>query len=263
MTVKKQDYIAWRMNVGYADPEADAPSPVSRLAIWRAADDQPAWARPILLVITAISVFSYAWRASAPVNIEIYYAAAVRSMSMSWHDFFFGALDPAGTVTMDKLPGAFWVPAVASASVVSSGLGPFETPFEPQQATTASTLFFGAGFSVARTLPALEAGNRGAPSLMATQTSALAAPFIWASGREVLPIGGFTGTIPEPSLPALKNLIGLGDVHTFLQSPAATDPRLVWIAGNCLAVTKRSGPAPVLPIGVYYCGPFVFLKSLR
>lgn len=43
---------------------------------------------------------------------------------------------------------------------------------------------------------------------MATQASALAAPFIWASGKEVLPVGGFTGTIPEPSLPALKNLCG-------------------------------------------------------
>lgn len=88
MTVKNQDYIVGRTNVGYAAPEADAPSPVSRLAIWRAADDQPAWARPVLLVITAVSVLSYGWRASAPVNIEIYYAAAVRSMSMSWRDFF-------------------------------------------------------------------------------------------------------------------------------------------------------------------------------
>ena len=67
----------------------------------------------MLLVITAISAFSYGWRASAPVNIEIYYAAAVRSMSMSWHDFFFGAFDPAGTVTTDKLPGAFWVQALS------------------------------------------------------------------------------------------------------------------------------------------------------
>lgn len=113
MTVKNQDYIVGRMNVGYAAPEADAPSPVSRLAIWRAADDQPAWARPVLLVITAVSVLSYGWRASAPVNIEIYYAAAVRSMSMSWRDFFFGAFDPAGTVTTDKLPGAFWVQALS------------------------------------------------------------------------------------------------------------------------------------------------------
>jgi 4-amino-4-deoxy-L-arabinose transferase-like glycosyltransferase len=629
-----------RMNVEYAAPEADTARLASRLRIWRAAADQPAWARPILLVITAVSVFSYGWRASAPVNIEIYYAAAVRSMSMSWRNFFFGAFDPAGTVTTDKLPGAFWVqalsvrlfgvhtwalvlpqvieggltilvlyhavrrlagpaagllaagilaispatvslnrgnvpdtlmillvvlaadavvtavltgrlrpvlvaglwvgvafqakmieawlvlpaiagcylvaaagglwqrirravamglvaaavslswmtavtlwpaslrpyvdgsqhnsvfqqvfvyngfgrldqtspdqlldrsiqlglpkspppawdrlltgalgrdtgwllaaalvalvaglaarrgrprgdlvraclvlwgtwlvtaaavfsvssainsyytaalspavaaltgtglalawqhrerawswlavgvallatagyalwllpssgtglpswlrpalivaalaaacclgvlawrptrrnlaagpialaalaalivPAVASASVVSSGLGPFETPFESRQSTTDAALFFGAGFSVAGTLPALEAGNSGAPYLMATQTSALAAPFIWASGKEVLPVGGFTGTIPEPSLPALKNLIELGDVHTFLQSPTATDPRLAWVARNCLKATKRSGPAPVLPIGVYYCGPFVFLKSL-
>jgi hypothetical protein len=63
------------------------------------------------------------------------------------------------------------VPAVASASVVSSGLGPFETPFETQQATNDATLFFGAPFSVAGMLPALESGNRGAPYLMATLKS--------------------------------------------------------------------------------------------
>ena len=31
---------------------------------------------------------------------------------------------------------------------------------------------------------------------MATQTSAVAAPFIYDSGREVLPIGGYTGNDP-------------------------------------------------------------------
>jgi 4-amino-4-deoxy-L-arabinose transferase-like glycosyltransferase len=167
----------------------------------------------------------------------------------------------AGPIAM-AAAAALIVPAVAAASVVSSGLGPFETPFESREATADATAFFGAGFSVAGVLPALEAGNRGAPYLMATQTSALAAPFIWASGKEVLPVGGFTGTIPEPSLAALKNMIEIGDVHTFLQSPTTADPRLVWVARNCLKITKRSGPAPVLPIGVYYCGPFVFLKSL-
>ena len=167
----------------------------------------------------------------------------------------------AGSITLAAL-AALIVPAVASASVVSSGLGPFETAFESQQSTADAALFFGGAFNVAGTLPALEAGNRGAPYLMATQTSALAAPFIWASGKEVLPVGGFTGTIPEPSLPALKNMIEMSDVHTFLQSPTTADPRLASIARNCLKVTKRSGPAPVLPIGVYYCGPFIFLKSL-
>ena len=61
----------------------------------------------------AVAGWSYAWRAARPVNIEIYYAAAVRSMAMSVSDFFFGAFDPAGTVTTDKLPGALWLQAVS------------------------------------------------------------------------------------------------------------------------------------------------------
>ena len=32
---------------------------------------------------------------------------------MSWHNFAYGAFDPAGTITVDKLPGAFWVQALA------------------------------------------------------------------------------------------------------------------------------------------------------
>jgi 4-amino-4-deoxy-L-arabinose transferase-like glycosyltransferase len=34
-------------------------------------------------------------------------------MSMSWHNFVYGAFDPAGTITLDKLPGAFWIQALA------------------------------------------------------------------------------------------------------------------------------------------------------
>jgi hypothetical protein len=95
---------------------------------------------------------------------------------------------------------------------------------------------------------------------MATQTSALAAPFIWATGKEILPIGGFTGTIPEPSLNALKNLIELNDVRTFIQSPTTTDPRLVWIARHCINVNaKKTTPVP-LPVAVYYCPGWIFLK---
>jgi hypothetical protein len=145
------------------------------------------------------------------------------------------------------------VPAVASAAVVADGLGPFETPFEPQRVTADAVAFFGASFQAAQSLPELVAANNGIPYLMATQTSVLAAPFIWASGREALPIGGFTGTIPEPSLATLQSLIQQNDVRTFIQSPTTTDPRLVWIARHCIAVTKRQDPAPVLPISVYYC----------
>ena len=45
--------------------------------------------------------------------LEAFYGAASRSMSSSWHDFFFGAFDPAGTISVDKLPGALWPQALS------------------------------------------------------------------------------------------------------------------------------------------------------
>lgn len=43
-----------------------------------------------------------------------YYAAGVKSMTMSWKNFFFVALDPAGFVTIDKPPFAFWMQALSA-----------------------------------------------------------------------------------------------------------------------------------------------------
>ena len=74
--------------------------------------------RPVLLrrlalaAIAALAGLLYAW-ALGQGTLEYYYAAAVRSMSMSWHNFIFGAFDPAGTITLDKLPGAFWIQALS------------------------------------------------------------------------------------------------------------------------------------------------------
>ncbi len=45
--------------------------------------------------------------------LEPFYGGAARSMSMSWHDFIFGAADPWGTVSVDKLPGALWIQALS------------------------------------------------------------------------------------------------------------------------------------------------------
>jgi len=68
--------------------------------------------RGAVLLAAALAALSYAWALGAD-PLEPYYAAAVRSMSLSWHNFAYGAFDPAGTVTLDKLPGAFWVQALA------------------------------------------------------------------------------------------------------------------------------------------------------
>jgi 4-amino-4-deoxy-L-arabinose transferase-like glycosyltransferase len=82
------------------------------LRFWRSPPDQPTWARPALLAIAAVATFTYAW-GIGNVNLEPFYGAAARSMSMSWHDFIFGAVDPWGTVSVDKLPGALWVQALS------------------------------------------------------------------------------------------------------------------------------------------------------
>lgn len=41
-----------------------------------------------------------------------YYAVLATSMSRNWHNFFFGALDPAAMLGLDKIPGSYWVPAI-------------------------------------------------------------------------------------------------------------------------------------------------------
>src|SRR5215212_4686433 len=38
-----------------------------------------------------------------------YYAAAVRSMLGSWHNFFFNSFDPGGFISIDKPPVALWL----------------------------------------------------------------------------------------------------------------------------------------------------------
>ena len=37
-----------------------------------------------------------------------YYAAAVRSMGMNWHAFYFASVDASGWVTVDKPPLSLW-----------------------------------------------------------------------------------------------------------------------------------------------------------
>src|SRR5207253_1262469 len=38
-----------------------------------------------------------------------FYDAAVRSMGLSWHNFFFGAFEPGGSVSIDKPPVDLWL----------------------------------------------------------------------------------------------------------------------------------------------------------
>ncbi len=98
------------------DPRPPGPAPPAprtrRWEFWRSPPDQPVWARPSLLSVAALAALSYGWGMNSAA-LETFYGAAARSMSQSWHNFFFGAFDPWATVSVDKLPGALWVQALS------------------------------------------------------------------------------------------------------------------------------------------------------
>jgi hypothetical protein len=141
-------------------------------------------------------------------------------------------------------------PAVASGLLVLRGQGALDTPFEPRAAAVGvDELFIATPTAVARTLPGLERARAGAPDLLAVQSAAVASVFAYPSGEEVLPIGGFTGTGPEPSLDRIRADIAAGAFHLVLAFPS-TDPRMTWIAGHC-RLLGRVQP----PFRDYYCVP--------
>jgi 4-amino-4-deoxy-L-arabinose transferase-like glycosyltransferase len=97
---------------GRQEPPPEEPSQADAMP-GQSFGDRAVWLRrAVLVLIAALAGLSYGW-ASSQDTLEYYYAAAVRSMSVSWHDFLFGAVDPAGTISLDKLPGAFWIQALA------------------------------------------------------------------------------------------------------------------------------------------------------
>ncbi|MPL99736.1 hypothetical protein SDC9_45957 [bioreactor metagenome] len=68
-----------------------------------------------LTALAAIAVLSFSLNFYAISKLgycNAYYAAAIKSMTQSFHNFFFVAFDPAGVVSVDKPPLALWIQAV-------------------------------------------------------------------------------------------------------------------------------------------------------
>jgi 4-amino-4-deoxy-L-arabinose transferase-like glycosyltransferase len=84
----------------------------------------------------------------------------------------------------------------------------------------------GIGASATTTLTAAEqrlyayvsAHRDGASYLMAVSSWSQAGPYILATGQEVMDMGGFSGTVPEPTLAAVQQLVSSGQLRFFLLS---------------------------------------------
>src|SRR5207245_5005886 len=70
--------------------------------------------RPEPTALVALAAVLNLWALGRNGWANTYYAAAVRSMSSSWHNFLFASLDPSGVMTVDKPPLALWVQALSA-----------------------------------------------------------------------------------------------------------------------------------------------------
>jgi hypothetical protein len=177
----------------------------------------PGWLQPLVIVVGVAAIGTVV--ASLVRRTDVVLAAALTA----------------------ALVAGVLAPAVASATIVTRGKGAFDTPFQSAGASAAiDQLFIITPAQVAGIVPKLETVQDGAPYLLAVQTSAVASVFIYASG-------GFTGTIPSPTLSQLKADIRQGLFHLVLAAPSK-DPRLRWIAAHCLKVGK-----PKAGLNNYFC----------
>ncbi len=66
----------------------------------------------IVMLIMLLSLIMHLINIDSIGDANAYYTAAVKSMLISWHNFFFAAAEPGGSVTVDKPPLGLWIEAL-------------------------------------------------------------------------------------------------------------------------------------------------------
>jgi 4-amino-4-deoxy-L-arabinose transferase-like glycosyltransferase len=94
----------------------------------------------VVLITAAAAVLRLFHLAQVPP--DPFYDAAVRSMTLSWHNFFFGAFEPGGSVSIDKPPVDLWL-QVASVKLIGFSATALKLP-EALAGTLAVPLLFAA-----------------------------------------------------------------------------------------------------------------------
>ncbi len=71
----------------------------------------------------------------------------------------------------------------------------------------------------------------------------------------MLPIGGYLGNVPAPTLAALRADISRGYVRVFALpvSPPGSDPRVRWLESHCTRQPQAPNRRPA-PAADFFCG---------
>jgi 4-amino-4-deoxy-L-arabinose transferase-like glycosyltransferase len=74
----------------------------------------PAWVRPSVLVLLAVTLVLYLWDLGRNGYANDFYAAAVQAGTRSWKAFLFGSFDSSNFITVDKTPASLWVMEISA-----------------------------------------------------------------------------------------------------------------------------------------------------
>ncbi|MFF1639197.1 ArnT family glycosyltransferase [Streptomyces sp. NPDC058246] len=80
---------------------------------WRGRPEDPRWVRPAFLGLLLATAVLYLYNLSASGYANSFYSAAVQAGSQSWKAMFFGSLDSANAITVDKPPASLWPMALS------------------------------------------------------------------------------------------------------------------------------------------------------
>lgn len=94
-------------------PEAGEPKQPFVRRLWRGRPEDPRWARPAFWGLLLVTAALYFYNLSSSGYANSFYSAAVQAGSQSWKAFFFGSLDAANAITVDKPPASLWPMALS------------------------------------------------------------------------------------------------------------------------------------------------------
>jgi 4-amino-4-deoxy-L-arabinose transferase-like glycosyltransferase len=99
--------------VSAAVPGAGEPARPFLRRVWSGRPEDPRWARPALIGLLFATAVLYLYDLSASGYANSFYSAAVQAGSQSWKALFFGSLDSANAITVDKPPASLWPMALS------------------------------------------------------------------------------------------------------------------------------------------------------
>jgi 4-amino-4-deoxy-L-arabinose transferase-like glycosyltransferase len=204
-------------------PEAgiSAPLPAPPAARPSRGGPVPSARRAALGILMTAAGLLYSLGLSGSGWANAYYSAAAQAGALSWRAFFFGGLDPAGGITVDKPPAALWL---TSLSVRLFGLS---TPalLLPQAlcAVAAVALMYG---TVRRQALSLAVGRQDRP--VDGEARAAAAGLLAAAVLAVTPVVTLMARYDNPD--ALMVLLSVAAAYCLVRSLEAQRGGGGWLA---------------------------------